>query len=560
VHLDTANGMPIWVASTGRWRRYEAESDLHVNGEPGESVTDARCVNGLAWKVGSLDSGWFQTQSMTLWAVGTSMEHLAVFRLRGSPPNPNPQETLSVCRILVCEDTGNGEVVIKDSTLFADGFPDSTTYHDFVLRFNLDSTRTGRYSFKVWVAPRAGRVLWIDNVEVFDTYADGMLRIPPGHEHPLLWNKVSEAARDHNHPAVYRFMLKDEPVSDVFKSWAATNDAIHAGSGKWGLSWVACDLKGDTLIYKKFVDAASPPELYCDCYPLYGRTYFRQDSAEGQPGRVPIDAGPRFQAYLDTMCKIIGLARMAGLSYDPDIPLWFDAQTFSEFWCGDASLEYDTAWNHLDGPDWVPLHHESIWREPTPRELSCMVWLSLAYGAKGITYWLFPTLPGQYYDPIGRTTKYFYLLGLLGWSSTGPGGHPAGHRPIFSTMRSITSALRKIGPTLAQLTSTAVGKWQGTPIGFIKQATDTLLHFGTFSGPGGDYFIVVNRHCLPSDARWDTVGLNLPLIGGSDYFLSDLLTNEPIPSCGFEGPSTFKFRIHLDPGQGKLFRVVRFAG
>ena len=91
-----------------------------------------------------------------------------------------------------------------------------------------------------------------------------------------------------------------------------------------------------------------------------------------------------------------------------------------------------------------------------------MVWLSLAYGAKGITYWLFPTVWGVW--PPDNPQKRFYLVGLLGWEGADSSGHPGGHRPVFNTVQALDSVLTKIGPTLLSLQTDTIGKWRGTSI------------------------------------------------------------------------------------------------
>jgi hypothetical protein len=273
-----------------------------------------------------------------------------------------------------------------------------------------------------------------------------------------------------------------------------------------------------------------------------------------------VDSGERFQAYLDTMCLVLDSARAAARSVSPEIPFWFDVQAFCEAMTN-SDFDYDTAWNHRPATG----DSELIWREPTPRELRCMTWLALASGAKGITYWLFLTTPGVWPYLPAPTQKRFYLLGLVGFNRTSdvyPYGYPEGHRPLFDTVRVQDSVLRAIGPTLRQLNSTAVGRSDGLPVGFITKApgvSRSPLQFGTFIGPKGHYFIVVNRHCLKDSIRFDTVGVSLAVPAGASLFLHDEVTGEEIVPCR-ASPDTVFFPLRLEPGQGRLLRVVSFAG
>ena len=418
VWLDTL-GATIFDVSSGRWCRYEAEA-LCALGDSGATVQDYRAVNGYAWGVGQA-SGWFQSDTVGAWGDVSSLPYTAVFRLRadtmgaGGPTTP-------VCSLVVKDfyldingsDTTLAESLVGDTVLRCGDFPRRDSYEEFAVYFHrVQDSTAARSQYRVYSCGNVDS-LWSDNVELFDAYADGLLRIPSGAPQAPLAQKVTAAASRYiNYDAVYRFFMKDEPAPEMFRSCAAVCRAVGAANSQWsGITWVNW-WSGHPERWEQYVDSVGPRELWADVYPLMGQVYPSQCTIPPpNADRTPVDGGVEFQSRLDYMCdSVLAPAREATLGHGE--PLWVDVQAFGEYFCPDANLVYDTALNHVNGPSTPPRHDESIWREPTPRELQCMVWLALTYGAKGITYWLFPTVPGSY--TTADTTKFFYLLGLMGW-------------------------------------------------------------------------------------------------------------------------------------------------
>jgi hypothetical protein len=558
VSLDTLGGLTIGGASSGRWCRHEAE-DICGPGDAGENVFDSRAGNQHARLVYG-DSGWIQSDTVGFWSDVSGFPYTAVFRLRADTSGAGSPEA-PVCSLVVVDYYFNDhappalvESVVGVRVLQCSDFPQRDTYDDFAVKFvRVQDRSAARCQFRVYCYGNVDS-LWSDNVEVFDAFADGLLRYTPGVPYPPLMAKVTaKAAYWNRYAAVYRYMLIDEPGPDVYRSCRAVREAVELA--------YPYDRTAATWVNSRFsdcIDAVALKEEWVDCYPTMGATWPHQDSTRPPPdswGRTPVDSGARFQGRLDTMCMALGLAREAARRRTPETPMMFDVQAFGEY-LTDADYTFDTTLNHVSSPGDTPRADESIWREPTSRELNCMVWLSLAYGVKGITYWLFPALYGQW-PYTGPAWKYYYLMGLLGWDPAG--NCPGGHRPMFNYVKRVNDDLRKIGPTLTALTSTAVGKWNGAPIKFIQSSTDSLVHFGTFEGLAAQYFIIVNRDCRKDSFRLDTVGLGLSSTAPS-YFLHDEVTGEAIAPLPREGQDPYRFALRLGPGQGRLFRVVPLAG
>jgi hypothetical protein len=251
---------------------------------------------------------------------------------------------------------------------------------------------------------------------------------------------------------------------------------------------------------------------------------------------------------------ILGSARQAAQNHG--IPLWVDIQAFGEFLADDSTLEFQDTWNSIPGPRDSGLPDEGIWREPTEREFKCQSWLALAYGAKGLDYWQLKS------NRANLGSKYIYTMGLLSWDKDDTSAHagPPYRAEFYHAQDFFKNTLQKIGPTLVSLNSDAVGKSSNLPVGFVTDCSDSLLHFGTFTGPRGLSFIVVNRHCLPTEFMTPSVTLDLPASPAGSYYLLDEVSGEAIAPVSGSGGGSFRYLVHLAPGEGRLLRVVPFAG
>jgi hypothetical protein len=286
-----------------------------------------------------------------------------------------------------------------------------------------------------------------------------------------------------------------------------------------------------------------------------------------------VDCGWLLQVQFDSFCLALDTARAVAQRHG--IPLWVDVQSFGEV-VTDSSYWYNPDWDSLSEPVDTPRADESIWRFPTRREFSCLSWLALAHGARGLDYWLFPTVkyePWQYHwDP--DSFKYVYLLGLLKWDSLS--GRPSHeHRWTFDLVKNFfDSTLKRIAPTLLNLHCDEVSQWNEVPIGFVQdlrqESTETHTtwnnspHVATFydeTQPSDKYFMLVSRQCRPQDTMSDTVTLHLePGDAPQDWFLHDEVSGQTIAATARLPGDLFKYPVKLDPGQGRLFRVVSFTG
>src|SRR3989339_143816 len=189
-------------------------------------------------------------------------------------------------------------------------------------------------------------------------------------------------------------------------------------------------------------------------------------------------------------------------------------------------------------------------REPTTNEIKLLVNLSLAYGAKGIFYFLYWSC---YFS--SSNEQYYGLVNEDGSKRTiiYPGTPYEGNK--WETVKSINQNLNVLGPTLLNLIwQNAFSIHQGQPTGtFITSVTTTdaaserYVELGLFKDAANtDYFMLVNRRTPSSESRNITVSLNnsgfkeiLEVASGKKFII------------GSNGTFTDTFT----PGEGKLYKV-----
>lgn len=228
------------------------------------------------------------------------------------------------------------------------------------------------------------------------------------------------------HPALEYYYLLDEPCISDFAANAYVMRYLNSYAPqprKHGIQ-TAWNYINSPIVYQFYVDSVKPNVLMFDEYPLRENT--------------PLESGAVFQQALDKLCTAIGQARLAAMSCSPEIPFWLVCQTFGNYYDAGGCV-----WN----------------REPTSRELKCMIWLALAHGAKGINHFLYPSI---------HEGPDWADSGLVDQSTS-----PPRHRDsLWIPARETNFALKEIGPQLLTLTSDTVFKASdGIPAScFIKDA------------------------------------------------------------------------------------------
>lgn len=196
-------------------------------------------------------------------------------------------------------------------------------------------------------------------------------------------------------------------------------------------------------------------------------------------------------------------------------------------------------------------------RRPTPYELRCMTWLALSRGAKGVGYYVYLT---NFYA--GRIQEGLIDTLRLPYDRI---NHP--NDTTYSSWKWAHCDFRTLGPVLAKIdfdTATSISPTK--PFDSLRYITDLAeggsgnpkpfdsLYFelATFADAADtDYFLVVNRQCLPTD----TVCVSIVLgnkYEGKRIWVIDQLTKEIRSMVG--GVSNMV--VDIAPGDGRLFKVV----
>jgi tetratricopeptide (TPR) repeat protein len=216
-----------------------------------------------------------------------------------------------------------------------------------------------------------------------------------------------------------------------------------------------------------------------------------------------------------------------------------------------------TAANLFNVPFWFTPQVDSWphdFREPTVTELRQMVNLGLAYGAKGIDYFLYWSAIDTGGTAEGLVETDGSPRGII-YGGTSYAGNK------WETVKSINQQLSLLGPTLVGL------RWQNafsihngppteTYISNVSTDADaanlTYVELGLFTdAPANRYFMLVNRRTLNGESRNITAAFSLPITSGNTWEVSDVVSGNlwVVPYNG-------SFTDSLNPGSAKLYKVT----
>lgn len=507
------------------------ENQIYFSHPVGRAVLDTSASNDSAWvcslnvhQAGVIKTGrwhWELRIPTNGHFADDSVRYTARFWLKIDTFDVN--SSTPVCSLAICGPAYNPDSIFKDSVLRINDFPGKNQYYGFDLEFR---KKPGSNDLIWYVIYWYGNIsFWADYVEVKDCYVDSLILSPYHYKEKL--HAIAQLYSPYycQYKSLFRFYLRDEPFYGHFPSNRFIMGFLDLDPNyQKGIQALGA---GGKVFFQSYVDSVKPNELMFDYYPFRGAHY--------SDGRTPEDSGSVFQNRLDELCTQLSDMRIVALQETLDF--WYIVQAFGLYDSGTA-ITPDSGGN------------ESNWRLPTPRELRCAIWLGLAYGAKGIMYFRYKTrIAYEFNDTL-------WMRGLWRYDN-----NP--REPLHSEAKNINLTLKKIGPLLLSLESDTVFKASdGIPLDcFIKDVIinnmqDTLIQIGTFHKAGNlddKYFIIVNRHCLPSESLEVVVELEDTL-----RYLYDCYTGEAINSVIISGPNTYGYRIKLQPGQGRLFRIVPF--
>jgi|GEM_PF-4866438 len=562
IHLFTAHSLRaivqnLWGApgspSLWAWRSHytlwEAEgldqSWVNLKYDGGTLVDDSSASGGKAmlFSVSEHDSGLVQTgpgYDQDPGPSGSPIYYTAEFRLK-SPDYFPPDDTVCVLKVV-----GSGEI-LADSVVYSSQFTDSLGYKTFEIDYSV--TRNPIQFQIYWFGERT---LYIDYVKVYDE--SGWLLIDDPDtvatsnikayvDSPWVHTIIPETGDT----VVYRWYLRDEPQSiDLFATNRYVDSLLREVSAERVGMQVFNKYREDTSVHEYFL-RQNPEEYNVDLYPTrwLGQNF----------------SGATYQQILsDPYIKYLSASKHEAENRGKDF--WATIQTFVYGWellagdtcCLGCSLYYE----YLDHGPWYCC--DNYKRFPTPYEVRLQTFLALCYGADGIINWSYYSRNGQYGQD---TTRREILLGLYDHLADTPTEmwYEIAH---FSGPR-----VELLGPEFHELT------WQGAgfhedvatvPGNFINSLqaapgetlTTTYVEVGFFKDDAGtDYFILVNRQCLENEDQSVIAYLDsADLDGGKMWYVIDQYSQDTTFTGAING--TIPFTTHLDPGEGKLFKLASF--
>lgn len=301
--------------------------------------------------------------------------------------------------------------------------------------------------------------------------------------------------------AVWGYMLKDEPGAAEFPALAdevATLRGVRPGK----------------LAYINLFPSTCPAErLEARHY----RDYVTRFMAEVKPEVLCFDHYPTMKPGEDGRARYLySLEVVRAAALEHDVPFWNFFNT-------------------------MPFGHHS---DPTEGQLRWQVYTSIAYGAKGVLYFC-------YYTPAGDEFP-------KGGAIIARDDQPTRH---YDQASRINAALKNLGPTLMQLTSTRVvsvhpgqvpsEELQGMPVVDLqREAHDPELDFiaGAFTHKDGRRAVMLtnNRHDYTA---WPTVIFDTEREAAREVSKE---TGEEIPLRD-ESPAMDGLQLSFDAGEGRLF-------
>jgi len=295
-------------------------------------------------------------------------------------------------------------------------------------------------------------------------------------------------------PAVWGYLLADEPAAAAFAGLRGRLDALHAARpGKLGF-------------INLFPNYASPADLGTSDYD----TYLARFVAEVGPAVLSMDHYPLFRPDRDGREGYRhNLAAMRRESLAAGIPFWnfFNAMPYGP---------------HTD---------------PTEAQLRWQVFTSIAYGAQGVMYFCYWTPRGAQFPKGGAILT--------------PDGRRTRH---YDEATRINGVLRNLGPTLLRLTSISVERIEsepGQPVagqGLVRLLEDGDFLSGEFRhGDGRRAVMLVNQQFAYSG--WPTVEF---AASAASMVEVDPKTGREV-ALRDDSPDLPGLQLSFDAGEGRLF-------
>ena len=296
-------------------------------------------------------------------------------------------------------------------------------------------------------------------------------------------------------PACWGYMLKDEPTVALFPELKDLVAQIRQAR------------PGKLAYINLYPNVASIKQLGVDTYETYVERFVNEVDVDV----LSMDHYPHMAPGRDTRdryCENLKVLRAVSLEHD--IPFWnfFNTMPFGSH------------------------------RDPTESQLRWQIYTSLAYGAKGVLYFCYWTPKGKEFPKGGAIIT--------------AEGRLTRH---YDQAKRINSAIKNLGPTLMQLTSTDIIRitYQDEPSALLKGSpirslTPDEYLIGVFKHADGRRAVLLNNY-RHDYTTWPTVEFDVDAAQVMEVSQQDGQISPVID----DSPAMPGLQISLDAGEGRLF-------
>jgi hypothetical protein len=462
-------------------------------------------------------------------------EYTAEFRLKLRYSLYQPRGAMSgepptaVCSIMVVD--ALKDTILKARTLYKNEFPNGGGYKTFLLG-PYTVPDVNRIEFQIyWFAIPEAEDFRVDYVKVYDD--NGRILMSGQKDQAIIayvsqsW--VTKPIQGTGEPVVYRWYMRDQPTSIDFYMPTRYIDNLLKDVSYERVGFQAFCRVDSPLTVHEYLLRQNPSDFCVDIYPM--------------ESLGTNTAGYYYQQKWSKHIERLNFTKTEADSLHKDF--WLVPQAFTTAHRQTSNCPYLLI--HWGGKDYCPFH-----RDPSRYELRLQTFLGLCYGSDGILYYPYTwwvnnngNLETGLYDPEGDSTTYK-------WREikefTGP-------------------RVEKLGPILKQLTwqgacsSDSVGSFifrNGADTSYInnivpKNHYPPYVEVGFFTHGDTNYFMLVNRRCLPEEGDTFRVFLEQDTTP-RNFTVWDMYADGDVadlPECGYK----YDFPVYLGPGEGRLFQL-----
>jgi hypothetical protein len=478
--------------------------------------------------------------------------YTASYRVKAGPdPNKNFNDTVTVLSVTWGVDT------LAVDTLWDSDFPaDTMSYYleqkltwdtqHFCSEHDICKGQVGPIEYQVyWFGKRD---FYIDKVTLYDE--DGF-RLLNGEVDEEIYTHIREFFKDSS--SLDAWYMREElhgsgDDADAIEPWAYI-ERLLADSSEMGVGSMHYT---DHIPY--FLDQVKPKVLLIHRYNLNGEYYTKKwgkwihrssvSYSSDYSGSDSANLQTAWDNLVTHLDKFNDMCQERGINYIATLQGHSWACTLDN--TAGSAFPDTTGWYYFLRP-------------VTGYELECQANLAVAHGAKGVLYWkywsghYYPCCPpsGLFYKgadscETNDTTKWCWIKNKIG--------------PYFEALGETYYNLTWLGAG----SSAEVASIDSTFIDSVKSQEypdSAYIEVAFFKDTAGavdtNYFMLVNRRCLTEEEQKVTCYIDK----GGTYLIVDLCASVDgscISDTTLAGDidGTIPFTTHLDPGEGKLFKMV----